>query len=1090
MYLKKSVFLCVLFLFGHLSFAQLSFKDPYTPQNNFILTGLSSGNLDGNPLVDLVYLNSSERKIEVMYNPGSATPSSQTITVNTSGTLGFLQLADFNNDSKTDFFTINFNYDGNLGTQIIILLSNGSSFSQNVIPVSQSYYNWFPKVIDFDKDGYLDILLGNTQVMNFYKGDGSGNFIISSLSGLPQNWDVFEIADFNLDNQNDLVIISMDTLFVSLSNPGGNGYTTKKYPHTSPLFPFKLTVGDFSSDGYPDIVMAAISLSNGKTFLSGYDNDRQGKLGTPFTIKTIPGGIGDTNHDRSIVDKCDYNNDGRLDLVAGTLNYGVDFNLLMNMGNDKWADKSPSSYVDKFTSSIIFADIDNDGLAEVIELGYFQYLIFYKQVSGNYQFLKKISLGATAANGHVSDLNKDNIQDILVASPTGGTVSVFYGKGDNKFNEPIFFNEGEESINTAISADFNGDGFQDIIYSTINSSNQVLTAVLSDQTATISQKKIISHFANQQLVAGDFNSDGIMDFAGTQGIFINDGAANFTLKVFTLGVYPVNITIGNFDSNNSLDITFNDGAANYIGLNDGQGNFKSFTKVISNENVYKVKSVFMNSDNLSDLVSLHSNNDGFSIFINQGNGSFSEKTVSAQSNSGLFGYADADDINFDGLKDVVVGVSSSVPKQLFGVAVFLQDQNGNFNFFQNVGYKSGADGSNSVPDFVEITDIDSDNKKDIVCYKMNGDPIEVILNDFVSEPTQSSQSLKLTSLTGQTAAFSMQKGNGNARIAVMRETATKKAIPSDGVFYSSNPKFGIGAQIGTSNYVVLRADSTALHVTGLKEGTAYTLTVYEYSSNSSNTVINYLISSSDSISFTTKKPQTISIQSVTDKTVGDKPFILNATSSSGLSVSYSLLSGGVTIIKDTVKIVSAGPVKITVKQDGDDTYLPASQKEIDFCINPKTPEITISIQSSGKYLLTSSSSSNNQWFFNGQPITNATQTNFEPADNGVYSVKVDFSGCSAVSLSSPYLVTGIENNKYELQIFPNPFSNSANIQVPEGEVVKEISISDLTGKSSAISFYTSEKQKTINMAEFKAGMYVFKILTQNSSYFVKAVKVD
>ncbi|MET0465390.1 MAG: CARDB domain-containing protein [Chitinophagaceae bacterium] len=71
--------------------------------------------------------------------------------------------------------------------------------------------------------------------------------------------------------------------------------------------------------------------------------------------------------------------------------------------------------------------------------------------------------------------------------------------------------------------------------------------------------------------------------------------------------------------------------------------------------------------------------------------------------------------------------------------------------------------------------------------------------------------------------------------------------------------------------------------------------------------------------------QTISFPAVGVKTFGDAPFVLTATSSSGLPVSYRIVSGSLiaTLNGDTVNISRAGSFVIEAIQPGNDTYSPA-----------------------------------------------------------------------------------------------------------------------------------------------------------------------
>ena len=72
-----------------------------------------------------------------------------------------------------------------------------------------------------------------------------------------------------------------------------------------------------------------------------------------------------------------------------------------------------------------------------------------------------------------------------------------------------------------------------------------------------------------------------------------------------------------------------------------------------------------------------------------------------------------------------------------------------------------------------------------------------------------------------------------------------------------------------------------------------------------------------------KTNQTITFGALGDKTQGDPPFTLNATASSGLPVSYSVVSGPATVAGDLVTLTGAGTVTIRASQSGDANYYPA-----------------------------------------------------------------------------------------------------------------------------------------------------------------------
>ena len=75
---------------------------------------------------------------------------------------------------------------------------------------------------------------------------------------------------------------------------------------------------------------------------------------------------------------------------------------------------------------------------------------------------------------------------------------------------------------------------------------------------------------------------------------------------------------------------------------------------------------------------------------------------------------------------------------------------------------------------------------------------------------------------------------------------------------------------------------------------------------------------------TVKQGQTITFGPLADKSVGDSPFTLTATASSGLTVTYTSSNTAVaTVSGNTVTIVGAGSTNITASQAGDAIYNPA-----------------------------------------------------------------------------------------------------------------------------------------------------------------------
>ncbi|MDX5436439.1 MAG: putative Ig domain-containing protein, partial [Pontibacter sp.] len=86
--------------------------------------------------------------------------------------------------------------------------------------------------------------------------------------------------------------------------------------------------------------------------------------------------------------------------------------------------------------------------------------------------------------------------------------------------------------------------------------------------------------------------------------------------------------------------------------------------------------------------------------------------------------------------------------------------------------------------------------------------------------------------------------------------------------------------------------------------------------------------------------QEITFEAIPDKTFGDSPFELNATASSGLDVTYDVISGPVSVTGSSVTILGAGTVTIRASQAGNEAFDPAIDAVRSFKVNKATPVIS------------------------------------------------------------------------------------------------------------------------------------------------------
>ena len=81
-----------------------------------------------------------------------------------------------------------------------------------------------------------------------------------------------------------------------------------------------------------------------------------------------------------------------------------------------------------------------------------------------------------------------------------------------------------------------------------------------------------------------------------------------------------------------------------------------------------------------------------------------------------------------------------------------------------------------------------------------------------------------------------------------------------------------------------------------------------------------------------KASQTITFTSLSDKNNNDPPFLVSATTTSGLPVTFSVASGPATVVGSTVTLSGAGLVDIRASQAGNDQYLAAANMDQSFTV--------------------------------------------------------------------------------------------------------------------------------------------------------------
>lgn len=156
----------------------------------------------------------------------------------------------------------------------------------------------------------------------------------------------------------------------------------------------------------------------------------------------------------------------------------------------------------------------------------------------------------------------------------------------------------------------------------------------------------------------------------------------------------------------------------------------------------------------------------------------------------------------------------------------------------------------------------------------------------------------------------------------------------------------------------------------------------------------------------------------------------------------------------------------------------ASATPITMTVNaiPSTPTITIS---SGGTTLTSSSTTGNQWYLDGNLIAGATSQVYIAIENGDYTLVVTNGGCSSAASSATAVSTvGIDelgNNGTDFVIYPNPNSGLFTIQFNSTEMTSYIvEIQNVIGQiihTENMDEFSGSYTKEFDVSNFGKGEY-------------------
>src|ERR1700722_3787515 len=318
--------------------------------------------------------------------------------------------------------------------------------------------------------------------------------------------------------------------------------------------------------------------------------------------------------------------------------------------------------------------------------------------------------GNTSPTGMVSFVDASNGNAVL------GTAALTSETGAGFAGSSLLSVASQNSGNTVLTADFNGDGFPDLVIL----GNNNISLLLGNGNGVFTTAPSPSNDLPGAIAVGDFNGDGIPDLAvapvldeGNSEVLLGKGDGTFTIAggSFRIGSDTITsnaIAVGDFNGDGKLDLIETCASGNDLPCNllliqsgNGDGTFTlSCETPLSFAGSQSMAVGDFNADGQPDVAVTNSEANGVTVFLNKG---VSPSAVPAIPETGASPSSiAAADFNGDGKLDLAVANSGSN-----NVTILLGNGDGTFKAATSPAADTGSTS-------VTAADFNGDGEEDLV----------------------------------------------------------------------------------------------------------------------------------------------------------------------------------------------------------------------------------------------------------------------------------------------------------------------------------------------------------------------------------------